>query len=610
MKVKFISQLSLIIAISFLLFSCILPQHYGDTEEDDSCNTCPTDYFNTDIDTVLYDYYEPDDTTGDAHDIVFDLIESHTIDSEGDIDYYRAYFLEGRRYRINLSDISGFEPELTVYETGSSLIYEMKNTGTYTGTYDWWGYDSDRDFVEEERESIIVTASQSGYYYFSVNDVYDAHENGSYDIVVSELLGTSDSLTALPNSVNVSIDLTWGLVSGVEGYTIYRTDVAQVSGSPDYTDFTLLTTITDASTDTYSDESVVPGTTYYYYVKGFNTLETGEPGPVASSVVNISVDTVMSLEASADFEAVEIDLSWTALTNVDGYYIYRTDVTQDVGAPVYDDFTRIADVTDGSAGAYSDGDIAIDTTYYYYIVGYKSTVRGAGSNVAFSSLDIVVGTVGTLTAEPNPEDFQIDLSWTAIDGVEGYKIYKTDLTQDVANPEFNDFSLTATVTGATSNNYIDNDIEPNTDYYYYITAYTDLKEGEPGNTTNAMFDWVVFKPTSSIIRASEGYTGKIKIIFERKYDNTSIVRYDVYRSTTEHVEDIEVTPVCSFTNADALGTAFDDTNIDYTNPAIQVVNGSETGYRYYYYVKIIINIAGTEVASQYSWFDSGIAVQG
>ena len=356
-------------------------------------------YGGDDPDIEENDNYEPDNSYTEANTIPTDgTHQEHVIFNENDeydIDYIKFTGYTATTYRINMFDIVGFEPELTLYAGDGTTVIEMKNTGTYTGDYDWWGYDSDHNFSPDEKESIVFEASNDGTYYVSVKDVYGAHGRGRYSIKVKAVIeiGTTDTLVATPDTQNFAINVSWGGISGVDGYFLYR------------------------------------------------------------------------------------------------------------------------------------------------------------------------------TSEPQG-----------------------------ATPNYSDFNIVETLSGTS---YVDTEIDPNVTYYYYVTGYVGSEEGEPSNVDDAMFDWAEFKPTSSLISASEGIPNEIQISLEQKYNNSNIQRYEVYRADSVGADPATYVSKGEFLQSDSIGTILTDTDVDVTDPPTY----------YYYCVRIVIIIDTTEHFSQYSFFDSGAAGQ-
>lgn len=344
-----------------------------------------------DPDADSEDQYEDDDSYGTATVISAGNSQNHTIydyNGDDDVDYVVFSATAQTSYKIKLSNIKGFEPEVTLFGTNGTTILKMKSTGSYYNTdYDWYGYDSDHNYSEDEKEAILFTPDTDGSYYVSVKDLYGAHDQGSYTISLYE-----------------------------------------------------------------------------------------------------------------DFE---------------------------------------------------------------------------------------IGLINNLSAEADSENFQIEVTWGSISNVDGYVLYRTNVAQDLANPTYSDFNLIRTLS---KENYIDTDIEPNTEYYYYVTGYKSGEEGNPSNVDSAMFDWETFKPTSELISASEGFSAVIYIELLKAYDNSNIARYEIYRANNTTDDPSTYTHIGNLTETGTLS----DTDVT-------------AGTYYYYCVRIIINTTSGESASQYSWFDSGVA---
>ncbi len=727
------------------------------------------------------DSYEPNNDYTEATTIELDTDYSLTISPVADIDYFKFQAEPGKEYRIHLMDILGFEPELSLYDIDGESLLEMKNTNTYTDTYNWWGYDEDMNYVEEEKESIIFIAEENDYYYFSVKDIYDAHAYGSYDLIVTEKfnIGIIDDLTATPNETNLSIDLQWGSIDNIDGYKLYKTGIEPNYQDPNYDDFNLINTL---YTNNYSDTNIELGTTYYYYVTAFVTNEEGEPSNIASAMLDIDIGTIQNLIAVGDLDNLEIDLDWDVSPNVQGYNIYRTDITQNISDPNYDDF----DLLDTTViNNYSDDNIQLNTTYYYYVTGYILNSEGEPSNVDDAIISVQINTIVDLVATPDINNYVIDIDWTELSNVDGYRLYRTTIVQDIDDPNYGDFTLIETLsdnsytdsnvsldvtyyyyvkgyfhteegdpsnvdsailiiggtqdlvatanqstyeiditwstiggvdgynlyTSTTSqqidpptytdftlltsltdtsyshsdiefnkryyyyvigtlsgveqgspsnvdfaevvldepqnlvatpdsinlqidvdwdevmdadgyyiyrttiaqdiynpnyddftkinitqqNHYIDEDIQPNTTYYYYIRAHINNESGLPSNVDSAMFEWGSFKPQSSLINASEGLPSRIQIRLMEKYDNTNILRYEIYRAESEDDDPATFVYIDEFLQSDPINSTIDDYDV-------------QPYPKYYFYcVRVVIDIDGTEYYSDYSYFDSGVA---
>jgi hypothetical protein len=113
-----------------------------------------------------------------------------------------------------------------------------------------------------------------------------------------------------------------------------------------------------------------------------------------------------------------------------------------------------------------------------------------------------------------------------------------------------------------------------------------------------MFDWANFKPSSSLINASEGLPNRIDIELLKKYNNANIIRYELYRADSVSADPGDYVHIDDYSQSDPIGTIITD-NITGTDPPTY----------YYYCVRIVINTGTGEAFSQYSYFDSGAAGQ-
>ncbi len=320
------------------------------------------------------DDYEPDNSPNQASWIqTSGETQLHHIFNENgvyDIDYIKFEAIEDGTYRINLSEIKGFEPEVTLYDTDGSTVIEMKNTGTYTGDYDWWGYDSDHNYSADEKESIIFQPDTAGTYYVSIKDIYGAHNRGSYKVKVTAIIevGTT-SLTATSDPLNFEIDVEWGTISGVDGYYLYRTSIPQDVGNPNYDDFNLIKTLSEKE---FADDDIEPNKEYFYYVQGYIDSNLGDP----SNVDNATFDWTLFKPTSGLINASEgipneIQITLEEKISYDEiirYELYRADdVADDPSTYVHiGDFQ--GDDPVGTTITDTNVQATDPATYYYYCV--------------------------------------------------------------------------------------------------------------------------------------------------------------------------------------------------------------------------------------------------
>jgi hypothetical protein len=371
----------IIMVIMLLSFSnCISPLFPGENP-----------YGNDDNGITSNDIYEPDNSPSQATRIQDEVQLHHIFNENGvyDIDYVKFDAVEDGTYRINLFEIKGFEPEVTLYDVDGSTIIEMKNTGTYTGEYDWWGYDKYHNYSPDEKESIIFQPTVQGTYYVSVKDIYGAHGRGSYKIRVISIIdvGTT-TITATSDPLNFEIDLQWGSISGVDGYYLYRTSIPQNISNPNYSDFTLIKTLSET---TYSDSNIEPNKQYYYYVQGYIANNLGDP----SNIDDATFDWTMFKPTSGLINASEglINMIQISLeskinyTNIVRYELFRAEnVADDPSTYTYINYFAGTDII-GTLITDTNIDATDPPTYYYYCVKVVIDINGTEYSSKYSFFD-------------------------------------------------------------------------------------------------------------------------------------------------------------------------------------------------------------------------------
>lgn len=246
--------------------------------------------------------------------------------------------------------------------------------------------------------------------YKTIDKSYDENNGGKEQVVYSEpsvvvSIIVGDKLDAPKDFTGISsdgrIDLSWTASKGAEGYIIY----ASCGGR--HEEF-------DVSKVKYEHIGLNNGDIWSYYIVAYKTVN-GER--VFSDRSNIIILTVGDfLETPKDFTAVttdgKVDLSWTAAEGAEGYILYAYS-----GSKSYQ--------FDVSKVKYEHIGLKNGDTWTYYLVAYK-TINGVKvySNPTRSitvTIGISLNAAIDLTATAGNR--QIDLSWSKVDGAEGYVIY-------------------------------------------------------------------------------------------------------------------------------------------------------------------------------------------
>ena len=379
--------------------------------------------------------------------------------------------------------------------------------------------------------------------------------NYQYRLTVSNALGDAPVSTATGNKVAgdipdapvsltsalqaspFAVNLSWQVPPDDHEYAVDEYRVYRESGN-------LRTLLTSGITVlTYSDTTIVGGTTYDYTVQAHNALgwsvdsntTTIQAGTVPDAPINLTATAV------ADYDA---DLAWTAGYDgglaISGYKIEHssdgsnwTTLVADTGNA---NTTYTADYTSAESG----------NTKYWKV----SAINTMGTGVASSSANVKLGDVPSIvtgvTATPQSST-EIDLAWS-IPSDNGYAItvYKVERSLDGST---NWAVLTSTETGTT---YSDTGLIANTDYYYRISASNALGIGTPSTNVQAK----TFGVPSDIddLALTVVSTTQINLAWtEPALNGYTIVEYEIFRSE----DGTNYTSIATQT-----GTSYSDTGLN------------------------------------------------
>ncbi|MGH7274918.1 MAG: putative Ig domain-containing protein, partial [Nitrospiria bacterium] len=177
-----------------------------------------------------------------------------------------------------------------------------------------------------------------------------------------------------PNDQGGSITLNWVVSSSgdVAEQRIYR---GTTSGGP----YSLIATLPNNTTNTYTDTGVTNGVTYYYVVRAYDGFNESASTIQASATPtdNLAPAAPTGLAATPNVGGGAITLIWTPSTSTDvsEQRIYRSTTT---GGP----YTPIATILDNTTNTYVDVGLTNGTTYYYGVRAYDGTNESASSNEA------------------------------------------------------------------------------------------------------------------------------------------------------------------------------------------------------------------------------------
>ena len=213
-----------------------------------------------------------------------------------------------------------------------------------------------------QKVEILGTDSATGWYKIKYNNGYGYVSNKYLKIDSSNQQSptlSKPTVKVSSNSYN-SNKLSWNKVTGSSGYEVLR--ATSKTGT-----YKLVKTITSGSTVSYTDKSLATGTTYYYKVRAYRTVDKKKVYSSYSSVVSAKpVLKTPSVKLTSGSKKATI--KWEKISGASGYEVYRA--TSKSGK-----YSKIKTITKNSTVSYVNSSLTKNKTYYYKVRAYR-TVNG------------------------------------------------------------------------------------------------------------------------------------------------------------------------------------------------------------------------------------------
>jgi fibronectin type 3 domain-containing protein len=262
----------------------------------------------------------------------------------------------------------------------------------------------------------------------------------STSLVLPTELAAPASFVAAASSAT-SVTLGWTAIPDATSYLLQRSS-----------DNILWTTITPspalgASSATYTDTTVSPGTTYYYKLTAIDAA--GNSVAATASALTKPAAPVLTAEVVS---ATSLFLSWTRSLSATGYLVESYDGTN---------WNAVTPGPVGTANTLTLTGLAPDTAYTYRV----TAINGTGNSTASTSVvkSTLLGAPASFTAAATSAT-AVHLAWTAYPDATGYLLERsvngTIWTALVPSPAL----------GASSASYSDTTAQPGTSYQYRLSA--------------------------------------------------------------------------------------------------------------------------------------------
>ncbi|HMO03676.1 MAG TPA: choice-of-anchor D domain-containing protein [Kiritimatiellia bacterium] len=211
---------------------------------------------------------------------------------------------------------------------------------------------------------IAGTPSSAGVFSFLITAT---DSNGCFSSPAAFDITITNNCTVTSSVINVAsvsagtstaaVTVAWNDGANEEGYQVWRHTVNLSAGAS-------LIGTTVANATNYLDAAAVPGTVYYYWIKGTNCAGASAFGAGDAGYRRLA--TVTGVSASDDTYSTKVMLVWNDIDHETGYGIWRG-TTASYGAASY-----LASVT-ANTTSYDDNSATAGVTYYYWVRATNSS---------------------------------------------------------------------------------------------------------------------------------------------------------------------------------------------------------------------------------------------
>lgn len=263
------------------------------------------------------------------------------------------------------------------------------------------------------------------------------------------------------SKVQTSVKVTWNLIEGAHGYELWRSATPE-----DESSWIRVKTITDGTTDRYTNQDLTPGVTYYYSVRAFRVEETGETTYSAFSDIDYMPAAVV-FDAPYSNATFRIRLRWGEIGGSHGYQIWRMDeentwrVVKTLG-----DRDNTLTNDQGGTTAYSNCDLLPGKRYTYKMRAFRITEDGRKIFGAYSDEYTVSTKPEAPTLTLTALSGKAQLNWQSVEGAAGYHIWMS--TQPDSG-----FTITKTLTGDATE-YTKYGLESGMTYYFKLRCFAEV----------------------------------------------------------------------------------------------------------------------------------------
>ena len=278
---------------------------------------------------------------------------------------------------------------------------------------------------------------------------------GSAQMSVPEILSCYSKLQD-------SVKVTWTISEGADGYQLYR------ATSPDAEEWNCVKTITDGTTDRYTNQGLEVGVTYYYKVRAF--AEDAEGNRIYTDFSEVDyMPAAVVFDGPYSNATFRIRLRWNQVGSSHGYQIWRQndDGTYSIVKTLGDRGNELTD-DQGATTAYSNTGLTAGESYTYKMRAFMITEDGRKVFGAYSDeFTVAVMPETPIVTGTSPKATRAQLTWAALNGAAGYQIW-------MAESKDGEYKIVKSLTDG-STTYTKYDLTSGKTYYFKVRAYTEVE---------------------------------------------------------------------------------------------------------------------------------------
>lgn len=426
-------------------------------------NKLTISYYNVEPDEKLDGYYIYRRVLGEKKWVKIDTIaasnsnkKQSTTYIDNNVDAGVTYQYTARGYN-NYKDqvfVSYFDTKgITVGNLGTPKLKSIKDTSngfqiswqSVSGAGGYYLYrkteDSEWSLITKQTGTSYVDKSVKAgtRYYYTVKAYSGSVKSAHNETGISLIRLSTPALQSVVNATG-GVTVKWGKVSGAKGYYVYRKTAN--SG------WSVVGTIKNGSTVSFTDKTAKNGSSYSYTVKAFEGKTTSGYNKTGLAIKRLSTPSIASVTCLTN----GVSVKWSKVTGASGYYVYRKIAESG--------WTKVGTIKKGSTVSFTDKTAKNGTTYTYTVRAFSGKDTSSYDKTGVSIKFLATPTLKTATRSSTG----VTVKWNKVTGADGYYVYRKTASSG--------WSRVGTIKNGSTVAFADKTAKKGTTYYYTVKAYS------------------------------------------------------------------------------------------------------------------------------------------